>query len=428
MYRIKDIQDSFCTLIGWRDEWSNLDIDDELKISDSGLYYQDSHPLLTLANINSVTPVFSESVPGWSANIPYKAGDIVLPSTIFYIALVDNQGVGPGSDPEVWGLYSPLSDWICRKTQSVIVEVVRKVWDSKLKNKTAKNLLENKPLFTGAGRYKNTITNTQSWVGFELIMNRSNGVVTKINKLSLQLDGSVDLKVFLYHSSNDEPVAEFQLSYDTPNKVKWFDISEHLYAVSDNTDEGGSYYLVYNQQDLEDAGVQAINKDKDWSKKPCCSTSEIQTYITYSKYLEIHPFKVGALGNSSASSLLWDIKDNVYYDSTNFGLNLQISVMCDPTDLIIQHRDSFQNLLLLQMASTMLREFVYNPNFRIGRTQQNFNRQEILYELDGDSTSEKKSGINYRLNEALDAIKIDMTSMSKVCFPCNNKGLRYKPT
>ena len=123
---------------------------------------------------------------------------------------------------------------------------------------------------------------------------------------------------------------------------------------------------------------------------------------------------------------LWDVSNNIYTITQNYGINLQITIECDLTDIIIQQKNAFQNVIGLQVAIDMLREFAYNPNFNINRTQQNFSREAILYEIDGDSQGYKKSGLAYQQKLAMDALKLDTTNLSRVCTPCNNGGIRFK--
>jgi hypothetical protein len=185
--------------------------------------------------------------------------------------------------------------------------------------------------------------------------------------------------------------------------------------------------------------MQAISKDRDWSKKPCssCSAYDSSSYTAWSRYLEVHPFCVSGFNaepdfnndfnNDFAGPglELWDVEDNQYTYSTNYGLNLQVAIECDPTDLIIANARTFQNLIGLQFASDMLLEMAYNANARINRRQQLASQQEILYALDGDSQGYKKSGIAHSLALELKGLSLDMTNMSRLCFTCNKKGVKF---
>ena len=123
---------------------------------------------------------------------------------------------------------------------------------------------------------------------------------------------------------------------------------------------------------------------------------------------------------------MWDISDNLYTYTTNYGLNLQVTMECDLTDILVAQKRSFQNVVGLQLAADMIREFAYNPNFRINRMQQNFSRNELLYELDGDSQGYKKSGILHRLEKAMEALSVDTTGINRICLPCKSEGIRYR--
>jgi len=66
----------------------------------------------------------------------------------------------------------------------------------------------------------------------------------------------------------------------------------------------------------------------------------------------------------------------------------------------------------------------YNPNTRVNRHESNVKRNEILYEIDGD-TQGRKGGLRYMLDKAIDEIQFDMTGIDKVCLPCRRRGVKY---
>ena len=74
----------------------------------------------------------------------------------------------------------------------------------------------------------------------------------------------------------------------------------------------------------------------------------------------------------------------------------------------------------------MLREFAYNANVRTNRHSINASRLDILYELDGDSSSMKNSGLNYQLGLAFKAIKLSTSGIDRICLPCKNNGIKYR--
>ena len=97
MIRIPYIVSALTPLVGWRQAYSPLEaIDEELTRSESGLYYQDAHPLLTLNNIKAIVPdSFTLRYPKWILSQPYKKGQKVWHGTCVWVALQDNLGMEP---------------------------------------------------------------------------------------------------------------------------------------------------------------------------------------------------------------------------------------------------------------------------------------------------------------------------------------------
>lgn len=429
MYRAEAIKQAFIHLLGWRQNFNTAEfsISESLTESETGQYFQDMHPLVTLANVRSIAPDFLHigTVDEWDEETSYRKGQLVKQDDTIYRALQAGTGVDP-SDEEYWVAVDLFSEWLQTKTEAAIMKAVETYYSTQMADRTVKNLLESKVLFDGAGRLVDTVRNTGSLVGFEIVPVRAEGVTLKIEKIGLQFNGSGTVKLYLMHSSSPDPVRTVEISYTKKGGMQWTDVTDlYLPYVSEDTDAGGSWFLCYNQNELAD-GVQAVEKNRDWSKEPCptCSRREYINWQAWSRYLEIHPFRIPAPDEMG----MWDVRKNVYTYRTNYGLNLKVTMECDLTDILINQRRAFQNVIGLQVAADMIREFAYNPNFRLNRLQQNFSRNELLYELDGDSTSMKKGGILHRLDKAMEALRVDTTGMNRVCMPCNNGGIRYRTT
>lgn len=427
MYRPDTLQNELLHLIGWRQNYDTgeFTIDESLTASLTGQYFQDFHPMLTLDNMKAVAPDFSRiEFVAWDSQTQYAIGDRVSHGGDNYIAITSNLNEAPTANPNNWRLFDGFSDWLEQKTKDGIAKAIRRFWTEKLEEKTAKNIIENKALFDGAGRITDVITETGNWVGLEIVPLRSQGITLQLNKIGLQFKGVGTVRLYLLHSSKKEIVSSIDCEITRDSSFHWFNQTDlFLPYIGDETDAGGSWYLIYNQDDLPE-GMQAINKAKDWSKTPCstCNGSQYQIWQTLSRHLEVHPFKVPA----KEIIELWDVADNLYTYTKNYGINLQLGLSCDVTDIIVQQAKSFQNVIGLQVVENMLKEFLYNPNFRIGRTQQNFSKQEIRYELEGDPQAYKKSGVSFELTRAMNGLKLDVTKLSRNCFQTNNGGIRYR--
>lgn len=433
MVRANDIQEKLLHLIGWEQNYdtSDLKISDALTVSESGLYFQQIHPLLTLQNMSCIAPDFKNiTFPEYNSEKEYSKGNVVDYQGTQYKALQKAQGKQPDIESEYWVETNLFSEWLESKTKASIQKAIARYCNEKTVEGTNKPLCESRTLFDGTGRLVDTVKNKKNLVGFEIISVRAKGITTKINKICLQFTKAGEYTLYLMHSSMDEPIKTIKLTKVRDNSAEWFTVDDlYLPYQSEDNDAGGSWYLCYFQSELPE-GSQAIRKDKDWSKEPCgsCSRRELLAWMAWSKYLEIHPFFVNEeLINTEDESLhLWDVENNQYTYDNNYGLNLEVTVSCDITNFIVEQRMMFQDVIAKQVAVDMLREFAYNANVRTNRHSINASRLDILYEVDGDSSSMKKSGLSYQLDMAFKAIKLSTEGIDRVCLPCKNNGIKYR--
>lgn len=446
MVRALDIQEKLLHLIGWEQNYdtSDLKISDALTVSESGLYFQQIHPLLTLQNMSCIAPDFKNmTFEEYNAEKPYSKGNVIKYESLLYKALQNSTGKQPDIESEYWVETNPFSEWLESKTKASIQKAIARYCDEKIAQGTYKTLCENRTLFDGTGRLVDVVKNKKNLVGFEIVPIRAKGVTTKINKIGLQFTEPGEYTLYLMHSSMDAPVKIIKLNKIRKNSIEWFSLNDvYLPYQSEDNDAGGSWYLCYFQSELPE-GSQAIRKDKDWSKEPCnsCSRREYLAWMAWSKYIEVHPFFVNEeLINGMQDDFnddfnndfskqpihLWDVDNNQYTYDNNYGLNLELTISCDITDFIIEQRMLFQDVIAKQVAVDMLREFAYNANVRTNRHSINASRLDILYEVDGDSSSMKKSGLSYQLDMAFKAIKLSTEGIDRVCLPCKNNGIKYR--
>ena len=433
MIRIKDLNEQLLHLVGWQQSYdtSEVKLSDNLTQSESGMYFQQVHPLLTLPNLMSIAPDFKNTnFPEHDANSPYKEGVVVTLEDRYYKSIKDVPVNTEITNDEFWIETNLFSEWLEDKTKASIIKLINKFINMKLADKASKSLIENKTLFDGTGRLTNLATNRDRFVGFEVDTVRSKGVTVKINKIGLQFTRPGKYKVYILHSSCDTPIYSFEFEKLKSNSIEWFKPKEDILLPyeSQEIDAGGSWYIGYLQSDLPE-NSQAINRDRDWSTQPCkgCSRQEFLAWQAWSKYIEIHPFYVDEnqlLGEDEQMYFDPEIM-NFTYDA-NYGINLDVSVYCDLTDFIIKQKQLFQDVIAKQVAVDFLREFAYNPNVRTNRRSINASRTDILYELDGDSSSMKHSGLNYELDLALKALNFSTQGLDRVCLPCVNHGLKYR--
>ena len=438
MYRLKEIQDALLHVVGWEQSYDPAKaIDNYMTETESGLYFQGAHPLLTLDNMESIMPDdWGIQYPVWDALAQWKQNKVVQygndtnGNKLFWKAKADNVGEEPTEDSLFWSKYNILSDFLERMTRNGIATAIQTFTQIKQLDKETRNLLERRTFFDGAGRIRATLQNNHKLVGFEIVPVRAMGVTAKIEKIGLQMTGGTGVvRMYLFHSSQIDPIKTLDLNFTVTNGgFQWFPLTDcYLPYISDENNAGGSWFLCYNQDELP-AGMEAINVSKDWSREPCgtCNIGSVEVWRELTKYLQVTPFMYHAPETFAEYPELWDIAQTLYTRTQNYGLNCEITIGCDLTDFVISQRAIFQTVIQRQVAAIALRTLAMNPNVRVNRNQSNASRTDILYELDGNTSGVRPGGLGYDLKKAYEALRIDTQGLDRICLSCNNRGVKYR--
>ena len=141
-------------LVGWEQSYDpNAQIDESLTETESGLTFQQAHPMVTLENIRAIMPEqFMYQYPDYDAEKEYGKGDKVRhQQKVWESTEKENTGNEPAEDSEAWKEYDFTSVWIERLTRSAIAKTVQTFLQKKSLLRESKNLLERQSLFDGAG-------------------------------------------------------------------------------------------------------------------------------------------------------------------------------------------------------------------------------------------------------------------------------------
>ena len=449
MIRINDIQQALSHLVGWeQDIIPENQIADDLTESESGLYFQGAHPMVTLENLRAVMPEMKVGqFPEWSRFKLYRKGYVVRHGDMLFAATATSIGQEPRvpdfnpdfngdfskSEGEYWTRYNPVSVWLRRLQEQVIAQTVQTFLQTKSLLKESKGILERRTFFDGAGRLANTLPSGQRIVGMEITPAYSMGVTAKVERIGLQMTGATGtVRVYLFHSSQVEPIAFADLEYTKTNGgFQWFDMKDwYMPYISMANDSGGAWYLCYCQADLP-VGMECVNVAKDWSREPCgtCNVGSLTAWRELTKYINISPFRVHAPETFSEYPEMWDIEQTVYTNTVNYGLNVEVSVYCDLTDFIVRERQMFATVLQREMAARVLRLLAFNPSVRVNRNQSNASRYDILAEVDGiqqGMSGTLKKGIGQDLQKAYEALDLDTRGIDRICMTCRPVGVKYR--
>ena len=415
MYRLNDLVSSFSNLVGWKDT--------DLSATESGLYFQEAHPLLTIHALRGIMPKdLADKYPAYDSTMEYAKGARVRSNGKVYESLKD-ENASPVTSTD-WKEYDVLNDYLTYITERGIKKVITKFVNEKIVGMESKNLVDRRTLFDGAGSREARTENRGRLVGFEITPFRSNGITTTLNRVGLQFIGNTGtVKLYLFHSSQPEPIATKEVTISSDKGIfTWVDLGWVLPYLSDDINAGGSWYVVYNQAALPDY-MESINFGRDWSREPCntCNKGNLQLYRLMQKYLTLSPFYVVA---PDWDENLWDIEDNIYTPNNNYGLNFMFTMACDITDTLIAERFQFASAIQLQVATDALREIALNPEVAVNRVQSNAERDNIMFEAYGNGQGIK--GLSGELEKAYKALSVDLKGLDPICMGCHNKGIHYR--
>ncbi len=379
-------------LLSWRQnpDTSGVQFNDANLIATptSGMYFNDFHPLLTPNNIMGIAPGYIAAQTGTTQA-------------------------------------TSISALLRQKTEAGMVQAIDTWLNEKFEERTARNLLERNTLYRSAVSSRGKDENESKFVGHEFVPMRTAGTVMKITGFSLQLDQDCDLTVYLFHSNQSAPIDSVTVNYTGSGGVQWVDVDWTLSGE-------GAYLIGYDQ--AENPDVQSINGVPDYTH-----VSGGGHWLPVGKFFNVAACEAAPYSTSGIPEMeigtdfivggtkAFGSEDLTYGWETNHGLNYKFSVQCDYTALILEQKNLFKQVIGINVAIKLLEEMLFNPDSRVNRHEANAADKSlrIAYELDGDSTSKKKSGLRHKLDKAMGAIKFDTTNLDKACLPCRKYGPEF---
>lgn len=436
MYRERDLQACLAGLVGWR---QNVNPDyptlpPSLLQSDSGLYFQDEHPLINLENIDQADKNYDKfNYPIYDIDTEYEEGEkIRYTDGKVYESLQDeNEGNDPTATPLFWVEVNLLAQRLEQITNAAALKVMTAIFTQKKLNEVTKSIFENIQLFDGAGSLLNKEIKMSRFVGFEIFLKDNRDLLTVIRRLGTQFtQANPDFVLYVFHSSQEDPIYEIALDLTKSNSFEWTRLLDEdnaqilLKYLSDEYSPGGSFYIGYYEDELVG---QAINKGYDFGIMPQCTTcnNDYQYWSNWSQYLRIQPFTVQASDIAGKNpydafdpqpAKIWDIRKNQYAYTRNYGLNLDLTVKCDVTDFFCRERSLFADAISKQVAIDVLRLIGFSTR---NNPDSKMTKDMALYELNNKDNN--TPGASKRLDNALKAVSFDVSDLNDACLPCNQK-------
>ena len=379
MFNPTTIQQCMVSLLGWRND-ANPDVpqitNSELLQSDSGLIYNDFHPLLSIENIVNTLPADKT---------------------------IDN--------------------YLAEKVASGISKGLTKVMIEKKLNESTKTLLNSSKLFDGIGRFQDTIISDGSFVGIEVEIFPSYGTKVIIDKIGLQFtQPQTNLPIYIYHTSQIDAIKVVSATTTKQNSLEWLTLSETIdFAyLSDQYDSGGMFYIGYYQDGISG---QAIKKDFNWMQGPCNTcrggANAMKIWNERLNFVRVVPVEVE---NSNLNGIqMFDYTKRKYTPVNNFGLNFGVTVQCDVSDYLCEQKFVLTDLIGKQVAVDILNDMKHSTRLnRLANVSQNM----IIRDLEGDRET-NEPGLAVRLSKSIKAVDFDFSKIDSPCLPCNKKwGIR----
>lgn len=375
MFNPTTIQNCMTSLIGWRND-ANTSVpqitNTALLTSDSGLYYNDFHPLLLIENIANTLPEDK---------------------------IIDN--------------------YLTEKVNSGINKALTKVVLEKKLNESTKTLLNSSKLFDGIGRFQDTVISNGRFVGVELEMFPSYGAKVIIDKIGLQFTQTqTNLPIYIFHTSQLNPIKTVTATTTKASSLEWLTLSEtiDLSYLSDTYDSGGMFYIGYFQDDITG---QAIKKDFNFIDGPCNTcrggANAMKVWNERLNFVRIVPVEVA--NGSLNGTQMFDYTKRKYNATNNFGLNFGVTVQCDISQYLCEQKLILTDLIGKQVAVDILNDMKHSTRLnRIANVSQNM----IIRDLEGDRET-FEPGLAKRLSDSVKAVDFDFSKIDSPCLPCNKK-------
>ena len=156
MFNIQEIQDCLFKLVGWKNSLNTCEntIDPALSTSETGQYYNNTHALLRLDNLQAIAPSKNDyNYPTYDGATNYDTDDIVIFVGLYYQSLTDaNVGNDPATDAVNWKQIFPFSIWLEEQTKESINNLFNSVFVSKKINQQSKTLLADSTIYNSGAR------------------------------------------------------------------------------------------------------------------------------------------------------------------------------------------------------------------------------------------------------------------------------------
>jgi len=375
MFKSTEVADGYKTLIGWRQhhDTDEIELTAPLLVTDSGEYYQQKHPALRLDIIQALLP--------------------------------ENQ---------------ELEEYLMEKVRDGAIEMINDIIQYRQVSQYGKTLLEQRQLLNKYGWVNDKIVNENRFVGLQIRTKSVTGLQTVINQIGLQFSDPETFTLYVFHSSKRDPIAQLPKTTTGAAGWDWTNAEVELNAFSRTNQNEGVWIVGYYQEDILGSAINAT--DFNWDRGVCggCNHSAHKVWNEIQQYFSVYPLYVPQ--DVYTKGEMFDLNDAFYVNDQSWGLNLRLSVRCDLTDFLLDHKFAFKNLLAYKVTSLILNDMKYSQ--QINYIEENI-KMMIIRDLEGD-TETKMANITMKYQKELKAVNFNIGGINQSCLPC--EGEAYEPS
>jgi hypothetical protein len=253
-------------------------------------------------------------------------------------------------------------------------------------------------------QFANNKINTDSlpadnFVGYRIETALDPDTAFKFTRILLEFEGTGDLTLYLFHSSEKNPIKIQVVTIASTNQSLDLKDSNWVIDYSDVAYYKGDFYIGYLANEAIAAGLTPIKRDYQSANS-----------ISVITFLNFERIKVPGV----TTAQLWDLED-IESAEECWGLNPDVSVYDDYTDIITQNENLFSRAIQLQgqinALSLILSSRRSNANERLSKEMAS----RIMAELEGIVGTNKR-GLKSELRQELDTLRKEVKKLSDGYF------------
>ena len=381
-------------------------------------YVNEVPGLLSTENITQCQSNFQKyRYDKWIVADPYSEKDLVQDGGLVYEAIQNVPAGTPLNDTAYWFEMDNFNQYLYQKKLQGIDKALNFVFDQKKIRNKVKSIYENIRLFDGVANYRDKIVNSNNFVGLRFRLKDDRDLVTIINQIGTQFTEAASFNLYLYHSSQQEPLATIPISHTKPNSSQWTTANDlNIRYVDDSHDAGGEYFLGYAQSELGTAQalkMYSLNWYRGFDCKSC--NRSYNYWRNYSPWLDISSFSVSE-DSFTVGVDLFDPDKVGYTIDNNYGLNINMTNKCDLTSFFIQEKQILAEAIKNATGLAILDDMA--SNIRGTNTAANQLKEEAKVQtvsVDGiDGT------VFDMVQNNLRGLSFDLSGLQSECLACDD--------